>query len=379
MSKKIKNAYYPNLTFQKLLEAHFRAKKGKAYKPNIIQFELNLEHNLINKKKSLENHKYCLGNYFSFKVYEPKERVIMALPYKDRIVQQWYIEEFIKPYILPRLISTTFACIDDKGTHKAVENVQKQMRIFKRNYGDFWILKCDIKKFFYSINPDILYNIMKKYIEDKDLLLLTKKFIFNENNITSKLGIPIGNYTSQFYANIYLNELDQYLKRVLKIKYYTRYMDDFIILLKTKNECIELKKQIELFLDKNLKLELNAKSRYYPYKMGVNFCGYRIFTTHRLLRTSSKKKIKANVRKWNHQYHHNRLNSKHAFQSLNSWFGHASHSNSYKLKQKIINKCEFLITNNTYNEIENNLIKDIQNNKENNKENNKKYNKKVTK
>lgn len=367
MSKKIKNSYLPNLTFQKLLEAHFRGKKGKCYKPNIIQFELNLEHNLINIKKSLENHTYSLGNYFSFKVYEPKERIIMALPYKDRIVQQWYIEEFIKPYILPRLISTTFACIDDKGTHKAVENVQKQMRIFKRNYGDFWILKCDIKKFFYSINLDILYNIMEKYIEDKDLLLLTKKFIFNENNITSKLGIPIGNYTSQFYANIYLNELDQYLKRVLKIKYYTRYMDDFIILLKTKNECIELKKQIELFLDNNLKLELNAKSRYYPYKMGVNFCGYRIFTTHRLLRTSSKKKIKANVRKWNHQYHHNSLNSKQTFQSLNSWFGHASHSNSYKLKQKIINKCEFLITNNTYNEIESNLIKDIQNNKESNK------------
>ena len=109
----------------------------------------------------------------------PKERLIKALPYVDRIVHQWYIEEFIKPYIVPKFINTTYACLTDKGTHKAVLNVQNQMRIFKRNHGDFWVLKCDIRKFFYSIDPYILFNIMKKYISDKALLDFTKLLIFD--------------------------------------------------------------------------------------------------------------------------------------------------------------------------------------------------------
>ena len=136
-------------------------------------------------------------------------------------------------------------------------------------------------------------------------------------------------------------------------------MDDFIILLKTKEECINVKKQIENFLQKNLKLELNAKSRYYPYKMGVNFCGYRIFTTHRLLRTSSKKKIKKNVKKWNNLYKDKKLNITNTMQSLNSWLGHSSHCSSHKLQEKIINNCYFLVNNNFYAKQEQNLIFDI--------------------
>ena len=140
-------------------------------------------------------------------------------------------------------------------------------------------------------------------------------------------------------------------------------MDDFIILLKTKEECINVKKQIENFLQKNLKLELNAKSRYYPYKMGVNFCGYRIFTTHRLLRTSSKKKIKKNVKKWNNLYKDKKLNITNTMQSLNSWLGHSSHCSSHKLQEKIINNCDFLVNNNFYAKQEQNLIFDILQNK----------------
>ena len=153
----------------------------------------------------------------------------------------------------------------------------------------------------------------------------------------------IGNYTSQFFANIYLNELDQYLKRTLHLKYYVRYMDDFIILLNTKNACIKYKKIIVDFLDKKLRLQLNDKSRYYPSKMGVNFCGYRIFPTHRLLRTSSKKKIKKNIDKWNKLYSDGNLDFEHTLMSLNSWLGHSSHCNSYHLQQKMLNKCDFLL------------------------------------
>ena len=338
MPKKIRNLFYKNLTFEKHLEAHKRARKHKAYRKDVIKFELNLENNLINLLNSLKNKTYKLGNYYTFRIFEPKERIIQALPYIDRIVHQWYVEEFIKPFVVPKFISTSFACLENKGTHKAALELQKQMRIIHRNIGSFWILKCDISKFFYRINPNILFSLMKKYIEDPDLLQLTHLLIFNGQDV----GIPIGNYTSQFFANIYLNELDQYIKRTLKIKYLCRYMDDFVLLLPSKNDCIETKKKIETFLDTKLKLELNAKTKYYPYKMGVDFCGYRIFTTHMLLRNSSKKKIKKNLKNWNKKYNNHSLNLDLTMAQLNSWLGHSSHCNSFKLQQKILNSCDFL-------------------------------------
>lgn len=138
-------------------------------------------------------------------------------------------------------------------------------------------------------------------------------------------------------------------------------MDDFVILLKTKQECIETKALIEKFLKEKLKIELNSKSRYYPYKMGVNFCGYRIFTTHKLLRTSSKKKIKRNVKNWNYLYSQKKLDIPNTLQSINSWLGHCSHCNSYKLQNKILNDCNFLINDNFYYFQEQNLI-DLLNN-----------------
>lgn len=338
------------------MEAHKRARIHKIYKNEIIKFEINLENNIVNLLNNIKDKKYHLGKYYVFKIYEPKERIIKALPYRDRIVHQWYVEEFIKPYIVPKFINTSYACLKDRGTHKAAIQVQNQLRNFKRNYGDFWILKCDIQKFFYNIDPYILFNIMKKYIADKELLEFTKLLIFDERDSFDTVGIPIGNYTSQFFANIYLNEMDQYIKRTLKIKYYTRYMDDFIILAKTKKDCIYIKKLLEKFLNDNLHLSLNDKSKYYPYPMGVNFCGYRIFTTHKLLRLSSKKKIKKNVKTWNALYAQNKLDFSSTMQSLNSWLGHSSHANSYHLQKKILNKCNFLLSSKDYENTENELI-----------------------
>lgn len=173
------------------------------------------------------------------------------------------------------------------------------------------------------------------------------------------LAFLFGNYTSQYFANIYLNELDQYLKRELHIKYYVRYMDDFVLLLSCKKECIDVKNKIVAFLKSNLKLELNDKTRYYPYKMGVNFCGYRIFCTHKLLRISSKKKIKSKIKKWNNQFNNKQLDIDYAMQSLNSWCGHAMHCNSYSLKKKIMNSCNFLYNNKTYETIYQETIDDI--------------------
>ena len=220
MPKKIKNLFYKNLTFKKLLDAHYRARKNKAYKKDVILFEMNLENNIINLLNSIKNNNYKMGKYYDFKIFEPKERTIHSLPYRDRVVHQWYVEEFIKPYIVPKFINSSFACIVDRGTHKANNYIQHQMQIFKRNYGDFWVLKCDIRRFFYNIDPNILYHILCKYIGDTYLKRFTKQLIYDGRDIIGDVGIPIGNYTSQYFANIYLNELDQYVKRILKVKFY---------------------------------------------------------------------------------------------------------------------------------------------------------------
>ena len=192
MPKTIKNAFWNALTFEKLLESHYRARKHKTFKPELIEFEFNLENNIVNLLHQLKNHTYKMGHYRSFTIYEPKKRIIQALPYRDRIVHQWYVEEFIKPYVVPKFISTTFACLPERGTHKAVECVQHQMQVFKRSCENFWILKCDIRKFFYSINPYILFSIMKKHISDPELIYLTKLLIFSHMNSTAEVGIPIG-------------------------------------------------------------------------------------------------------------------------------------------------------------------------------------------
>lgn len=193
MSKTIKNCFYKNLTFEKMLDAHYRARQHKIYKNEVISFELNLENNLINVINSIKNGTYRLGNYFSFNIYEPKKRLIKALPYRDRILHQWYVEEFIKPYIIPRFIDTTFACLTDRGTHKAVDKVQEYLRKYERNYKNYWILKCDIKGFFYNIDQNILYKIMSRYISDKQLLKFTKILIYNNesNEPDDYIGIPI--------------------------------------------------------------------------------------------------------------------------------------------------------------------------------------------
>lgn len=340
MPNTIRNVYNEKLTFDKLLQAHLRARKQKVRKAEVIKFEMNLENNITNLLHHLQNNTYQVGQYRSFYVKEPKLRKIEALPYQDRIVHQWYVEEFIKPNIVPKFIKDTYACITNRGTHKAIDAVQKYMCICKRNWGNYWILKCDIHKYFYSIDPNILFNIMKKYIQDKKLLNLTHKFIFD--NRTENIGIPIGNYTSQFFANIYLNELDQYVKHQLKIKYYVRYMDDFIFLLKDKKSCIKVKKLVEEFVNNNLKLDLNEKSRYYPCNQGVNFCGYRIWPTHRLLRNRCKRKILKKVRKWNIIWQSGNLDFSIVMPSLQSWIGHTKHADSYNFRKKVLKLAKFI-------------------------------------
>ncbi len=340
MCKTIKRCFDDKLTFISLYNAYYRICKTRRNKSYIMRFEMDLETNLVNIMNELANNTYKPGNYHEFTIYEPKQRLIKALPFKDRVVHQWYIGEFIKPFIVKRFINDTYSCIENRGTHKAVLKLQSYMRKYRRVNPNYYVLKCDIKKYFYSINKDILFDIMCRYITDKKLLNLTKIIIFD--NDKDKIGIPIGNYTSQYFANIYLNELDHYIKDSLKVKYYIRYMDDFVLLLDNKNECKIIMNKIIKFIEDKLQLTLNSKSKYFPNSLGVDFCGYRIFNTHRLLRKSSRRKILKKVKKWNTKYLANEpIDYKKVEASINSWISHSNHCNSYKLQQSVLGKIKF--------------------------------------
>ena len=224
-----------------------------------------------------------------FYISEPKVRRIEKSRYIDRIVHRFVVDNFFIPYFVPTFINTSYACLKDRGMHKACLDVKKTMLHCKRIWGEYYILKMDVKKYFDNINKNILYEILKRKIKDKKLLWLLEEIIYSNEGTK---GLPIGNYTSQMFANIYLNEMDQYIKHELHCKWYFRYMDDGIILIETKDEARRILKNIQVFLKEKLELELNSKTQIFKDKQGVNFCGYKINEYRLKIRDKRKKKIK---------------------------------------------------------------------------------------
>lgn len=287
----IRNVYDNAVSFEKLLKSHKKARRGKREKKEIILFELNLE-------KELKLGRYKPGAYKSFKVYEPKERNIMAATYRDKVVHQWYVENFIEPYIVPQFIETTYAGIKGRGMHKASKDVQKAMKIAKNKWSEYYILKMDVAKYFQNIDKRILWNIIKRKIKDRKLLWLTKVILMSKEGMT---GLPLGNYTSQMFANIYLNKLDQYAKHVLKCKNYFRYMDDIVIICENKTIAQNNLKMLSEFAKTNLKLTFNSKTKIFKNIQGVNFCGYKISENRLKIRNQSKYRMKRKLKLYTKQ------------------------------------------------------------------------------
>lgn len=258
MAKTIRNQYYKKLSYEKLMEAHKKSRKGKTSREEIILFNLKQEDYIKWLLEALQNKTYKHGNYKIFYIKEPKVRKIERSRYIDRIVHRWYVDNFLKEYFEKQFISTSFACIKNRGTHKACLAVQKGMQHCKKIWNEYYILKMDVAKYFQNIDKEILMKILKRKIKDKDLLWLTQEIVYSSEG---KKSLPIGNYTSQTFANIYLHEADTYVKQQLKIKYYYRFMDDSIILVKTKKEAKETLEKIKKYLWENLELELNALNR----------------------------------------------------------------------------------------------------------------------
>lgn len=332
MARTIRNEYDKALTYENLMKAHLQSRKGKGYRKEIILFNLKQEEYIMWLYEQLKTGKYRHGGYTEFYVTQPKLRRIEKSKYIDRIVHRWYVNSFIEKYYIPQFISTSYACLKGKGMHKACLDLQKAMKHCKTVWGEYYILKMDIRKYFENINKDILLQIMQRKIKDQKLLWLTKEIIYSNQG---KTGLPIGNYTSQMYANIYLNELDQYIKHNLKCKYYYRYMDDAVILINTKDEAKEMLERIKKFLEVKLQLELNQKTQIFKSKQGVNFCGYKINEYRLKIRDRGKRKLKKKVKSLKEKVESGEISSKEAKLYLAGHLGYIKIANVRNLKDKL--------------------------------------------
>ena len=328
----IRNQYDKKLTYQNLMKAHKLSKRGKGYRKEVIQFNLKQEEYIMWLYEQLENMTYKHSGYSVFYVTEPKLRKIEKSKYIDRIVHRWVVDYFLEPYFVPRMIHTSYACLKGKGMHKACLEVQKAMKHLNQTWKEYYILKMDVRKYFQSINKNILYQLLKRKIQDRKLLWLLKEIIYSNEGET---GLAIGNYTSQMFANIYLNEIDQYIKHKLHCKYYFRYLDDSIVFFKTKEEAKTVLEKIKKFLANQLELELNEKTQIFKSKQGVNFCGYKINAYRLKIRNRGKQKLKKKIKKLKYEIKVGKISSKEARTYLNGHMGYIKIANVNHLVEKL--------------------------------------------
>ncbi len=328
--KRIGNLYNKICDFQNLHLAFHKVAKGRRYDPEVLKFKINLEENLIDLQNDLLNKTYVPAPYRTFTLYEPKERIIYVSAIRDRVVHH-AVMNIIEPIWDKLFIYDSYACRRDKGTHAGVKKTVTFLRRALQEWGRVYCLKCDVSKFFPSINHHIMLSIIGKKIKCQKTLWLFEQIIFanstNKDDPNSK-NMPIGNLISQWAANLYLNELDYFMKHKLKMKYYIRYMDDFLVLHNSSGYLHSVKKSISDFLTNKLKLSLNPKSDIFPIKRGIDFLGYRIWHNNILIRKSSLIRATKRFRKYSKLYRKGKITREKIQASVASWLGHCKHANS---------------------------------------------------
>jgi len=327
------------VSYENILNSAYQCRKGKANSPATLNFFNNLEENVINLYNELNWGTYELSNYHHFYVFEPKRRLISAPNFRDRVVHR-AIFNVIEPLFDKTFIHHSYACRNNKGAHKGADVAQRQIQQIERKHGVAYALKADISKYFSSVDHEILKRLLSNKIKCEMTLTLLHYIIDASPSDSPGVGMSLGNLTSQIFANVYLHELDWYVKHTLKVKNYTRYMDDFVIIHQNKNYLHAQRIAIQNFLQHHLKLKTNSKTQVFPIaKKGgraLDFLGYRIYSTHRLLRKSSVKSIKGKLKKFHWQYANYQINLPKINQSIQSWLGHASHASSYNLRKKLL-------------------------------------------
>lgn len=327
--------------FQNLYKAHTRARRGKRSNKEVVEFELNLASNLTALAKSLEEGSYLVSGYYTFTVHDPKDRVIHALHYKDRVVQHCICDEVIAPTLDRKLIYDNAACRLGKGTHFAIRRLSKFLHEFYNRHGTSgWFLKCDIRKFFDNIDHETLKMKLRKAFNDEDVLALLDKLIDSYESSPGK-GLPLGNQTSQWFAIYYLDGIDRLIKENFRIKYYTRYMDDFVIVHHDKEYLKYILSVMTEYLRDELGLLFNSKTEIFPIKNGVDYLGWHFYLTDsgkviRRVRNNTKRKYKRKLRSFQNALDKGSADIEKIKKVMASYSAHLSHGHTYKLQKKIV-------------------------------------------
>lgn len=289
-----------------------------------MEFEAHLADNIIELHTMLHTRTYEHSGYFAFNVSDPKPRNIHKAIVRDRVVHHLIYKELYW-YFDDRFIYDSYSCRKYKGTHRAFERFKVfANKVSKNNTKTCYVLKCDVRKFFASIDHDVLKSILKRHIADDEMLWLIHQVIKSFQITREGVGLPLGNLTSQLLVNIYMHEFDMYMKQELRVRYYIRYADDFVILSQDKKYLENLLSNINLFLNNTLKLQLHPDKVYIKtYASGVDFLGWVHFPHYRQIRTTTKRKVIKNLRNYPKP------------ETVNSYRGLLSHGNTYNLQKSL--------------------------------------------
>ncbi len=320
---------YDNIiSLENLLEAWKEFLRGKKKKTDVQIFEMNLMQNIISLHQDLKTKIYKHSEYQAFNISDPKPRNIHKAKVRDRLLHHALYRK-LYAFFDRVFIADSYSCRLNKGTHKAIERFRSfSNKVSKNNTRTCWVLKCDIRKFFANIDHNILKQILAEYIADEDVLWLLARVI-DSFHTKGKVGVglPLGNLTSQLLVNIYMNKFDQFVKHKLKAKYYIRYADDFVILSPDRKQLESLLLLIEAELSEKLALNLHPnKVSIETLASGIDFLGWVNFTKHRVLRTSTKKRMIK------------RLKESLTLETTNSYLGLLKHGNAHKLKRRLFCK-----------------------------------------
>jgi RNA-directed DNA polymerase len=326
MKKVFTHSYNSIISVENLLLAWQNFLPGKRSKPDVQEFQLHLMDNILDLHRDLKDKAYIHGSYKAFKINDPKPRNIHKASVRDRLLHH-AIYQILYPFFDKTFISDSYSCRVGTGTHKAIKQFTQYSRKVSQNYTkQCWVLKCDIKRFFDSIDHEIMIEILKRHIKDQELLNLLINIIHSFETKSGK-GLPLGNLTSQLLVNIYMNEFDQYVKHRLKVKYYVRYADDFVFLHQDKKYLQQILKDIEVFLQDKLKLTLHPhKVSIETFSSGVDFLGWVHFPHRRVLRTVTKKRIFRGIKE-----------KERDVATVQSYLGLLSHGDTKKIKNNILN------------------------------------------
>ncbi len=315
--KRISNLYEKIYSIENLQLADIRARKGKSNQYGIKLHDKNREGNIMMLHSMLKNKTYKTSSYTTFKIHEPKERIIYRLPYFPDRITHHAIMNILEPIFVSTFTANTFSCIKKRGIHGAMYSLKKAL--VNKSETTF-CLKLDVQKFYPSINHEILKKLLRKKIKDNNLLWLLDEIVDSTD------GLPIGNYLSQYFANFYLTYFDHWIKEEKSVKYYFRYADDIVILSNNKVFLHKLLSEIREYFSQNLKLVIKNNYQIFPVESrGIDFVGYVFYHTHTLLRKSIKKNFARMI------FRHKNAAS---IASYNGWL---SHCNSINLKNKLLN------------------------------------------